>query len=401
METDPGMRWQLLGLYEGVADGDRDERTRVLERLDALGVPQDRVVEAAHAGRLEIVWLDELFGASDPARTVSPDDVAARLGVDAETARQFFAAAGLPVADDAPRLATEEEAAAIVELYEAGRRLLPPSALLELTRVWGQAMRRTADTEVHVFRTHLFGRLRDEGVPQSAQIATLQPSLVGVTRLLHPFLAGLHDRHLEALLRSEAVAEAERSSGALPGQEEIVVLFADLAGFTSLVNQEGDEAIAPILERFAAIAEPLAVRHRGTIVKTIGDAYMLTFPASGAGPAAAVRFGWDLVDACSRDEGLPDARAGASCGLALPREGDWYGHTVNLASRVTAKARPGTLVVTEAVRDASATALPDATWSRLPMFGLRGIDRAPRLYRAKRLDAPDGPDGGDGRRRRG
>jgi adenylate cyclase len=59
-----------------------------------------------------------------------------------------------------------------------------------------------------------------------------------------------------------------------------------------------------------------------------------------------------LVDEAERTEGFPPLRAGVAFGPAANYFGDWYGSTVNLAARLTARARPASVLVTQEVRDA-------------------------------------------------
>ncbi|MHB8532684.1 MAG: adenylate/guanylate cyclase domain-containing protein, partial [Solirubrobacteraceae bacterium] len=73
--------------------------------------------------------------------------------------------------------------------------------------------------------------------------------------------------------------------------------------------------------------------------------------------------------------------AGAACGQALPRAGDWFGRPVNLASRITAVARPGSLL---AERDLHEAAQEDYRWSFAGERRLKGIREPVRLFRARR-----------------
>ena len=59
-----------------------------------------------------------------------------------------------------------------------------------------------------------------------------------------------------------------------------------------------------------------------------------------------------LVERAEATEGFPPLRAGVAFGPAANHFGDWFGSTVNLASRLTARARPSSVLVTEEVRDA-------------------------------------------------
>jgi adenylate cyclase len=101
------------------------------------------------------------------------------------------------------------------------------------------------------------------------------------------------------------------------------------------------------------------------------------------GPAAAAAIALDLVDTMTEDDLLPDVRVGMSYGSVISRLGDVFGTTVNRASRLTAVARPNTVVVDDAV----ATALSSVSgfeMAQLPPRTLRGLGRITpwRLQRA-------------------
>jgi adenylate cyclase len=119
-------------------------------------------------------------------------------------------------------------------------------------------------------------------------------------------------------------------------------LFADLAGFTTFTEREGDEAAADAAMLFAQRARELAAEHGAHVVKCLGDAVMMR---TGGG-AAAVRLGLEL-HADLAGSGLPPVHSGAHTGRAVERGGDWFGATVNLAARVCHAARSGELLLTD------------------------------------------------------
>ena len=92
-----------------------------------------------------------------------------------------------------------------------------------------------------------------------------------------------------------------------------------------------------------------------------------------------------LVERVAKEgERFPDVRVGVAHGPATTRGGDWFGATVNVASRVTEIARPGRILATEAVRDL----VPDEAWQRRRRrASLKGVDGRLRLFS---LDAQDG-----------
>jgi adenylate cyclase len=120
-------------------------------------------------------------------------------------------------------------------------------------------------------------------------------------------------------------------------------------------------------------------------VKTIGDAAMLVSPE----PEALLDATLALVAAADAEgEHFPQLRAGVALGPALARAGDWYGRPVNLASRITTVARPGSVLATRELRDAAAEAY---RWSSAGARSFKGISGSTRLYRARLLD-PESPD---------
>jgi class 3 adenylate cyclase len=142
-------------------------------------------------------------------------------------------------------------------------------------------------------------------------------------------------------------------------------LFADLVGFTALSLERGDEEAADVATRFQREVAGRAARHGATVVKSLGDGAMVR-----AGDAAdALRLGLELATSL---EGLPPVRVGLNTGPAVERDGDWFGSTVNLAARLSAAARGGEALVSQATRDA---ARRSRTRARLE-------PRGPRLLRS-------------------
>ena len=79
------------------------------------------------------------------------------------------------------------------------------------------------------------------------------------------------------------------------------------------------------------------------------------------------------------DEGLPRLRAGVAAGEAVSRAGDWFGRPVNVASRITAVARPGTVLAAESARDSTGSVLFD--WTPVGTRHLKGVRGEAKLFR--------------------
>ena len=96
-----------------------------------------------------------------------------------------------------------------------------------------------------------------------------------------------------------------------------------------------------------AVVRQTSIHHGGRAVKWLGDGVMLHFPNPGAGAVAALDMVDEIVGA-----GLPPAHVGLHAGPVIFQEGDYYGQTVNLASRIADYAQAGEVIVSRSVVDA-------------------------------------------------
>ena len=195
--------------------------------------------------------------------------------------------------------------------------------------------------------------------------------------LVGPILEYALQAHMLEQVRRDVIAAADLASGEVGGTVERTVCFADLVGFTRLGEEIPAEELGMVAGRLeemaSAVAEP-PVR----LVKTIGDAAM--FVSSEAEPMLAAALA--LIEAAEQEgEQFPWLRAGLSCGSVLPQSGDYYGRPVNLASRITGVARPGSVVVDAATKEAAGE---DFSYTFIGERKLKGIDSRPKLYRARR-----------------
>jgi adenylate cyclase len=125
-------------------------------------------------------------------------------------------------------------------------------------------------------------------------------------------------------------------------------LFADLVGFTEFTVQQGDDRGADLAVSFHQHIRDLAAELGCHVVKAIGDAVMVRSENGDAAIELAKR-----ILALAEEEDFPLARVGLDTGPAVERNGDWFGSTVNTASRVAAAARAGELLMTERTRHIS------------------------------------------------
>jgi adenylate cyclase len=186
---------------------------------------------------------------------------------------------------------------------------------------------------------------------------------------------------MRQLLRTDYIGIAERTSGKVSDTAETTIAFADLVGFTKLGETVGVEELTGLAGRLARMTSGV-VEPPVRVVKQIGDAVMLVSPDV----PAAVQTCLALVDCAEAEEDFPPLRAGVAFGPAVNRWGDWFGSTVNVASRLTARARPGAVLVTEQVREAADDRFD---WSSAGEKRLKGLTKPIKAYRPRPLGAKE------------
>jgi adenylate cyclase len=145
-------------------------------------------------------------------------------------------------------------------------------------------------------------------------------------------------------------------------------LLADLTGFSSLAERDGDDAAADLAISFADEVAQLAPEHGAEFVKSIGDAVLVHC----VNPESAIELGLALPP-------VPLVHAGIHTGPALNRAGDWWGTTVNVTARVAAAAKAGQLLVTEAATRAAGE-LGRAVLHEVGALRLKNICSPVRVY---------------------
>ena len=364
------MDWEAEGLLEGLPDDRaREARRKLLDELHEDGVPLEELQQAVKEQRLALVPVERLLGGET---RYSAREVAEQAGLELDLLLATRRALGLPVpgADDAA-LGEEDLEAAKIQAKVAGAGFATED-LQETNRVLGRGVARY----VEALRTTISESLLEPEVDErelGLRFTSLAAELVPLNA---PWMDYVFRLHLRQMLRNEAVTLQERSSGR--GEERTAAIgFADLVGFTEL-GQTVDVAelsdVAGNLQRMAGELVDPPVR----LVKVIGDAVMLVAPEPRELVDTAVR----LVERAEGTEGFPPLRAGVAFGPAANHFGDWFGSTVNLASRLTARARPSSVLVTEEVRDAlegDGYAISAAGPKRL-----KGIAEPVKTYRVRR-----------------
>jgi adenylate cyclase len=350
--------------------------------LRALDVPDDEIRQAQRDGTLVLLAIDKLALGQE----LRYDLVAAceGTGLPEEELRHIWRSLGFP--DPQPGEVTFSDVdlgnlAAVADLMHSG--IVSPEVTYGMTRVIGSSMARVASALIDAVSSRtgeVMHSAAEEGNDDELT-EVLEPIASESGGFLPIFPAVLEQvwrRHLQA------AARRRRLRGDPDGGPGLVVGFADLVGFTALAQQVSDAELAEVVDQFERLAYDVVVAGGGRVVKMIGDEVM--FLVDDAVCAAEIALG--LSDASHDAAELSDVRVGMAIGPVIEREGDAYGTTVNLASRATAIAYPGTVVVSSELRSALDDHPDFAFKSMRPRF-LKHIGRVSLSVLGRAGDAPN------------
>jgi adenylate cyclase len=357
----------LLAGLDGEA---RAAREQLLEHLTADGFSPEQLTEAANDNRLALLPVDRVLGGRYTA-----EDIEERTELPAALMIRIRRLHGLPEARPDERVFSDEDIAAASSTQRFLDAGFEEETIIEITRVLGEGMGRLAATITASF-TETFLKPGDSEEEVALRFANLAQEL---TPALTPILVAGFKAHLRDSVARGMLGRAELEAGEAQGGQEVAVCFADLVGFTRLGGQVELRELGTVAGRLASLAASVTeapVR----LIKTIGDAAMFVSPEA----EPLVRVALALV-AAVEEAGLPSLRAGVALGPAVVRAGDYYGNSVNLASRVTGVARPGSVLCTREIRDAVGE--DGLHWSVAGRHRLKGVAGPVALYRA-RLEAP-------------
>lgn len=169
-------------------------------------------------------------------------------------------------------------------------------------------------------------------------------------------------------------------------------VFVDIVGFTKITERDGDERAAEIATTLVRVAATVAAELEADLVKHIGDAVMLRADSAHDALALALQIRRDLAAI----PGFPAVHSGIHTGPAVWAEGDWFGNTVNVASRIADAAEPGEILCSEATLAAAGTPLNMrfvACGSRsfrncTPKLGVFAAERTPPRFTRREAGVP-------------
>ncbi len=273
-------------------------------------------------------------------------EVARAVGISLLSARKLWRALGFPVVSDEDLAFTDADKAMLARTVELVRHgLLDEGTAIALARAVGQSTDRLVSWQTEALVEHLNRVHGPEGVDRAVEMLDV------MAEDLEALLVYVWRRQLAA-----AVARLSNDTGQPedPVSAVLTVGFADLVSYTRLAQRLEQRELGVLVQRFEGLASDVVAAGGGRVVKTVGDEVLFSTddPVSGAVIALS------LSEQMAVDDVVPDVRIGLAHGPVLRSLGDVYGVTVNLASRLTSLAQPGT-VVTDADTARMLTAQPD------------------------------------------
>ena len=365
-------RWAREGLvpqYEGAWSPGAVSHARIVARLRERGHSLQDIRRAADEGRLAFGFIEELFPA-DGDGTYTLAEAARETGLEPALIERVVAALGLQPMQAGPLSAADVQLLRyMAAVLSAG---LPLVAMLQLVRVYGQAMAQVADAEVRLFHLYVHEPLMRSGATGLEMAEEMHDLAREVLPLASPVMDQVHQRYLQYFVEQDVVGHMESDLDTEEidlGRMRVAIAFADLAGYTRLTEEEGELEAVDTVEKFVEAVET-TLPDDARIIKTIGDEVMIV----GSDPTALTDWGVGFQQLyVSR----APTRIGIHYGDALYRDGDYYGRAVNIASRVATRAAGGEVLVTRPVVERAG---PHLEFQRIAEIRLKGFSESTEIF---------------------
>jgi class 3 adenylate cyclase len=356
-------------------------RARWVRGFEEAGVPLEGIAAVERNGTLSFSYLDasafdRFAGLSGTTFRKLSEDTGIPLDV-LGNAREALGFAR-PGPDDFVR----EDELPIYRAVALQRSVgLRPEVIEAWLRVCADALRRIAETETDWWKTDVEVPLLEGGMTQVEMLEAQAEIGSRMTPMLEDVVVGIYRMQQEHAWTKGAVGDIEEALEKAGLHSRLrrppAMAFLDISGYTRLTEERGDEAAADLAGAVSGLVRRASQEHGGQPVKWLGDGVMLYFPNPGQAVLAAL----EMIDGVEGQD-LPPARVGIEAGPVVFQEGDYFGRTVNVAARIGEYARPGEVLVTADVVEAS-DGLP-VTFTDVGQVELKGVSAATRLFAAGR-----------------
>jgi adenylate cyclase len=355
-------------------------RIAVLETMARAGMPLEGIAEYVDRGEGSLAFLDSpLYDRFASLSTMTFRQLAERTGLPVESLMVIREATGaaVPEPDD---LVREDELDVVPMLEVTAAEGISLASTERLLRVMGDGMRRLTEAQAAWWQTEVAEPMIARGAGMGIGDATLEFGS-RLNPIYEQSIMALMHAHEQRTWTANILEVTERilsNAGMYQRvQRPPAMCFLDITGYTRLTTERGDEAAAELASKFSQMVQRTSHQYAGRAVKWLGDGVMFYFTDPGPGVVAAL----EMVEGTA-NAGLPPAHVGLHAGPILIQDGDYFGQTVNLAARIADYARPGEVLVSQAVVDL-AEGVP-AAFAEIGPVELKGVSEATHLHVARR-----------------
>ena len=380
------VRLQQLGLVtpdeHGLFPPSDVHVVRLMGAFEAAGISLEAVAKGVTGG--EFSFPMGLFLPEPAPRLETYEELGARLERAPELLRRLSRELGLPpAADDRVRV----EDAEVLSLIVTNLDLADEDDFSRLARLYGGSVQRLVGAGLQFFDAAVRQRIETLNLPYPERDRMVYERAAAYTELVSALVPWLQHRHREHTVLEYIVGVTEEfmeKSGLMPPHPKRppAIVFLDLAGYTALAEERGDEAAAEVASDLADMVQETALTHGGRPIKWLGDGVMFHF----SDPGKAIVSGLDLVEQAVSATSVP-ARIGINAGAVIAQEGDYFGRTVNVASRIADYAQPHEVLVSEEARMSADVSEVAVDFELVGDVVLKGLTRAVRLHRVTRADS--------------
>ena len=313
----------------------RLSRDRLAQGRDAVSMDDLRTAAESGPEELERAALDYAIGLGPPRYTLPT--IAALAGLSKDELRRLWLALGFAEPDHTDTVFTDGDLVALSVLRQV--RFLGDEDLIDtvgLARLVGESFARISEALVRLLQQRL-EPVHEQGAPD-IEMAVGLAARAASSELgaIDELLTYAWKRHLAAAIRRAALRGPDGS-----GEQRQCIGFADIVGFTRLAAGLDPRELAAVLEGFQAAAYQAVVVSGSRVVKTVGDEIMFVTDT----PERCLAVAEELAKGFSHGRKQIDLHVGMAWGPVLCRDGDYYGPTVNLASRLCDAAPPGGILL--------------------------------------------------------
>lgn len=359
-------------------------RVKLARSWETAGLPIREVMDLVRAGSVSMSWLDVPVITPAERLELTYEQLCTKEDVPFALMQALEEALGFepPAPHDRPWGSDRELIGLVRSFLAAGAS---PTPALRLVRVYADSLRRVAKAEAELYESEIENPLDDpEGAEHQAGDGGVQFSERAIAASLERALLDIYRRYREHVWIEHCLTCAEVALERAGVRQRVrrppAICFVDLTGYTRITEERGDELAAQLAANLGSLVEDISRHHGGRPIRWLGDGGMFHFKE----PQAAILSGLDMVESAP-EAGLPPVHIGIHTGPVVFQDGDVYGRTVNLASRIASHARGGQVLASDETVDRCLDT--GVRFERVGPVSLKGLTRPMMLHRAVRDSA--------------